>query len=126
MFLLPFKMRGEPKTFVLAGILNGNLYREESQNIPVNMLLSVCFILVALLVSLPFLKIFFLSNEENIKINDVRAIITVVFVIPFFVTLVFAGILISMDNNKFSSKNLASLQNNVQHNFYSHLNGCYY
>lgn len=121
LFVLPFKMHGEPKTFILAGIVPYDAYREQSQNIPVYLLLSVCFVLIILLVALPFLKIFFLSAEENIKLNDVRAIITVIFVVPFFVTLVIAGILISMDTDKFTNKTLASLQYNVQKNFYNEL-----
>ena len=67
------------------------------------MLLSVCFVLIIFLLALPFLKIFFLSAEENIKINDVRAIITVIFIIPFFVTLLSAGAWLSYYSNNLTT-----------------------
>ena len=88
MFLLPFKINSEsPETYVLAGIVANQTYKEESQDIPVDLLLNVCIILVVLLLMLPFLKIFFLSAEENITLKDVRTIILVIYIIPVFVTL---------------------------------------
>ncbi|HEY2727710.1 MAG TPA: hypothetical protein VGI61_11090 [Parafilimonas sp.] len=119
MYLVPFKIKSE--TFVIAGIVSYDTYRDQSQSVPVSLLLSVCFVLIIVLVALPFLKIFFLSAEENIKINDVRATIAVIFIIPFFATLISAGIWLSLDSDKASTEVLSSLQNNIQNNFYSEI-----
>ena len=121
-FLLPFKMQSNlNETFVLAGIVSFDTYRDQSESIPVYMLLSVCFVLIIFLLALPFLKIFFLSAEENIKINDVRAIITVIFIIPFFVTLLSAGAWLSYYSNNLTTGTLSSLQDSLQKNFYDEL-----
>ena len=50
MFLLPFKMKLNPsQTYMLAGIVPYNLYRSQSESIPVYLLLTVCFILIIVL-----------------------------------------------------------------------------
>ncbi len=122
MFLLPFKMKSDPsETYVLAGLLSNNMYRQQSQSLPVDLLLSLCLVLIVLLLALPFLKIFFLSAQENIKISDVRAIITVIFIIPFFIILLCAGILLALYGDKLTTSILSSLQNNIQENFYKEI-----
>ena len=123
MFLLPFKINSEsPETYVLAGIVANKTYKEESQDIPVDLLLTVCLILVVLLLMLPFLKIFFLSAEESITLKDVRTIILVIYIIPVFVTLVCSAIWLTLYKKEQTKEMLQNLQQNVEKNFYSEIN----
>ena len=123
-FLLPFKLLppDASDTYVLAGIVSADAYKAQSQSIPVDLLLSLCFILVVLLLILPFLKIFFLSARENITIRDVRTIIFVIFIIPFFIVLVCSSMWLYLYRAKWTTDVLQSLQNSIVHNFYNEIN----
>lgn len=123
-FLLPFKMPSYNTTFILTGIMKQDTYDQQVQNIPIMFLLSVIFILVTLLLALPFLKIFFLNNEESIQLHDIRAMVAVVFIIPFFLCLLYAGIWIYRYENTFINDTLASMQNSIKNNFYTEIKQC--
>ncbi|MBV9961413.1 MAG: hypothetical protein JO072_04130 [Parafilimonas sp.] len=121
MYMLPFKVSFDSSTFIIAGVMSADTFQSQSESVPVDLLLTVCFVLIILLLALPFLKIFYLSPEENIKINDIRTLIVVIFIIPFFVTLVSSGIWLSLFADSFSTNVLSSLQDDIKKNFYQEI-----
>jgi len=124
-FLMPFKMKIEPdQTFVFAGIISKKDYNQQSQNIPVDFLVTVVVILVMLLLCLPILKIFVLSPEENIRIADVRFIIASIFIIPLVITLISATAWLYIYPERFTLNVLSSLQNDITDNFYREIEQC--
>ncbi|MCW3109282.1 MAG: hypothetical protein JWQ09_3788 [Segetibacter sp.] len=123
MFLLPFQVKKIPnQTFVLAALLSEKSYRQQSQTIPVNFLIYIGLIFIILLLALPFLKIFVLSFHENINIADVRFIISVIFIIPFVVTLACSAIWLYKYPETFTNEVLSSLQNNITSNLTNEIN----
>lgn len=122
MFVVPFKIKSVAgKTFLLAGLITQKNYRQQSQAIPVNFLFTAGFILVLLLLALPFLKIFVLSTQENITIADVRLIVAAIFIIPFVITLFTSALWLYKYPEKFSSDVLTAMQNSIKSNFYSEI-----
>ncbi|MCW3113925.1 MAG: hypothetical protein JWR18_2321 [Segetibacter sp.] len=122
MFIVPFKIKSVAgKTFLLAGLITQTKYRQQSQAIPVNFLFTVGFILVLLLLALPFLKIFILSTQENITIADVRLIVAAIFIIPFVITLFTSAIWLYQYPEKFSNDVLTSMQNSIKSNLYNEI-----
>ncbi|MDB5247556.1 MAG: hypothetical protein JWQ40_1950 [Segetibacter sp.] len=123
MFLMPFQIPSiSTETFVLIGLISEESYRRQSNNVPVDFLLTLGLILVLLLLVLPFLKIYVLSLHENINISDVRLIIAVIFIIPFVVTILSAAIWLYIYPHRFTNRVLSSLQNEVTDNFYKEIN----
>jgi len=120
-FLLPFKMPSYPETFVFAGIMQEDVYNQQVQNIPIFFLLSVIMIIAALLLALPLLKIFILSAEESVHLADLRAIIAVIFIFPFLLTLLCTGTWISKYQDNFVDTTLSNLQRNINSNFYKEI-----
>ncbi|TKK69335.1 hypothetical protein FC093_08445 [Ilyomonas limi] len=122
MFLLPFQLQpGASDTYVLAGIVSGDVYKAQSQSVPINLLVTLCVIIVVLLLVLPFLKIFFLSAQENITIRDVRIIIVVIFFIPFFIVLVCSSTWLYSYRTRWATAVLQHLQNSITGNFYKEI-----
>ena len=122
MFLMPFQMNVAPnQTFILTGITQKNNYNSQSQNVPLDFLLTVVFILVLLLLCLPFIKVFILSVHENITITDVRFIIASIFIIPFFIILSSSSAAIYQYSDNFTKQVLLSLQNEIEMNFYKEI-----
>jgi|GEM_PF-7067843 len=122
-FLLPFQIRSvSAETFVLAAMIPESSYRHQLQSIPVSFLISVGLVLIALLLSLPFLKIFVLSFHENINIADIRFIIAVIFIIPFVVSLACSAVWLYKYPKNFTDGVLSSLQNQITANLLNEVN----
>ena len=67
-FLLPFKMQTDlSQIFVLAAIIPLSTYQDQSQSIPVYMLLSVCFVLIGFAGGLAFFKNIFFKRRRKYK-----------------------------------------------------------
>ncbi|MEP7141718.1 MAG: hypothetical protein ABI707_02550 [Ferruginibacter sp.] len=125
LFLMPFQMKAAPnETFVLAGIISANNYSRQAQDIPLDFLITVVFILVFLLLCLPFLKVFVLSSHENISLADVRFMIASIFIIPFIITLLASSIWLYFYPDRFTNTVLSSLQNELKANFYKEIREC--
>jgi hypothetical protein len=103
-------------------LLSEKSYRHQSQTIPVNFLICVALVFVVLLLALPFLKIFVLSFHENINIADVRFIISVIFIIPFVVTLGCSAIWLYKYPESLTNDVLSSLQHNITDNLNDEIN----
>ena len=120
-FLLPFKMPSYSETFVFAGIMQQDIYNQQVQNIPIFFLLTVIMIIAALLLALPVVKIFILSSDESVHLTDLRAIIAVIFIFPFLLTLLCTGTWISKYQDDLVDETLHSLQQNINTNFYTEI-----
>ena len=126
MFLLPFKLKpGDTETYVLAGIMTNEAYGSFIQSIPLTLLLSLAVLLVIVLLALPFLKVFFLSPDETITITDVRNIIVVIFIIPFFITLACSTTWLYLFRANWTTNVLQQIQNDVNRNFYNEIKSSY-
>jgi hypothetical protein len=123
LFLYPFTVTAISEgTFILSGLISQKDYQQQSQASPVSFLFAFGFLLVLLLLALPFLKIYVLSIQENITIADVRLIIAVVFIIPFVITLFTSALWLYKYPEQFSTEVLSSIQENVKRNLYREIN----
>lgn len=71
-FLLPFQLQGQ--TLTLTGLLPTSEYHQNLQRIPFVLISSLLFIFVFILISLPYLKVFFISQGDRIGIIDMALI----------------------------------------------------
>lgn len=120
-FLQPFKMPSYNETFVFAGLMQQDVYNQQLQDIPMLFLLSIIMIITALLLALPFVKVFILSAEESLHLTDIRSLIAVIFIFPFLATLLSAAIWINQYQNERIRSTLGNLQENIQTNFYKEI-----
>ncbi|QNA45928.1 cache domain-containing protein [Lacibacter sediminis] len=71
-FLLPFKLQEQQLT--LTGLLPASEYHQKLQRIPFVLISSLLFIFIFILISLPYLKVFFISQGDRIGITDMTLI----------------------------------------------------
>jgi len=68
-FMLPFQLG--PNTLILTGLMPGIEYRQRLQNIPFSTVNVIIIVFIFILISLPYVKVFFISPEEHFGIKDI-------------------------------------------------------
>jgi len=68
-FILPFQL--EHNTLLLSGIVPDKDYLQRLQQIPFNLVSLLLIVFIFILISLPYIKIFFISREEHISVGDI-------------------------------------------------------
>lgn len=120
LFLHPLRI--EHKLYFLGGFINNNSYKNNAQNFPISYFLIISILIIIILISFPFLKIFLIGSHENISINDVRAFIAMIFIIPFLFVLICWAFWVNKAENKRTDQALSNLHNQVNTNFYKEIN----
>lgn len=82
LFLLPFSFNNE--SFFLAGFIEDHGYKLSVTSSSSWIFLVIISLLLAIIISLPILKIFLLGKQENIMITDVRMLMVSLVVAPVF------------------------------------------
>ncbi|WP_336517811.1 hypothetical protein [Pollutibacter soli] len=122
LFLFPFKMQGvSNETYVLAGLMENENYNRHVQNMPVLLLATVIFLIIIVLLSLPFLKIFLLSANESVHLADIRSLIAVIFIIPFFMILAAATLWMYADRDLSVNEQLEYLHTRIKKSFFTEI-----
>jgi hypothetical protein len=73
LFLYPFLFHGQRTT--MAGLISSARYTSTYESVPLPLIVSASVLLLLLLVSLPFLKIYIIGSHERITTFDLRMII---------------------------------------------------
>jgi len=68
-FMLPFQLGHN--TLILTGLMPGVEYRQRQQNIPFSTVNAIIIVFILILISLPYVKVFFISPEEHFGIRDI-------------------------------------------------------
>jgi hypothetical protein len=68
-FMLPFQLGHN--TLILTGLMPGIEYRQRLQNIPFSTVNTIIIVFIFILISLPYVKVFFISPEEHFGIRDI-------------------------------------------------------
>ncbi len=119
MFLCPFKYSDQ--TFILGGLLSSRTYRQSLTASSYPVIITIASLVILIIISFPFLKIYFLSRRENINITDVRTLVAAFLLGPsFFVLLLGTGYMYTLGDKR-TTELLASLHTSVQRNFYGEL-----
>ncbi|HSU50780.1 MAG TPA: hypothetical protein VLJ41_09325, partial [Segetibacter sp.] len=120
LFILPFKL--DNQRLVIGGFISDHNYKVNSRSFPVLPLVILAVLLVVILASLPFLKVFLLSPQENISVRDVRSIIAMIYIAPFiFIILISCAWLYSRAEETAITA-ITDLHSEVSKTFYKEIN----
>ena len=117
LFLLPFRLRHIP--LLLGGFISAHDYKINSQDFPAGYLLLVALLLVIILFSLPFLKVFLIGPQENISAKDIRSLISMLYIMPFIFMLLISAAWLYFVTDRQSAGQLKTLHDQVAENFYA-------
>ncbi|MEO6455303.1 MAG: hypothetical protein ABIN97_14580, partial [Ginsengibacter sp.] len=119
LFLFPFRIQGQK--LLLGGFVSNHTYKANTHSFPVTLLVVLGILLISLLISLPFLKIYLIGPQENISVKDIRSVVAMIYVIPVFLVLLGSAIWLHYTNTYSSNKNLQGFHNHVKANFYDEI-----
>lgn len=122
LFIYPFRNTGE--FYLLGGFIGNHEYQVNSNRFPLTYILTIAVLIIIVLLSIPILKIFLIGSYENISINDVRALIAMIFITPFLFILFNWTFWIGKAESKKSEKALATLHQEVIKNFTREIGEC--
>jgi hypothetical protein len=122
LFLSPFRINNQ--RYLLGGFISQRDYKILSQDFPIEYLAILGVIILISLLSLPFLKIFLIGLKENITIKDLRAVIAMLFIIPFLFILALGAYWIYTDESNTSTDELKTLHNKIAETFRQEIAGC--
>lgn len=120
LFTYPFKINtngSHGRTYLISGFIKKSDYRAATQDIPIEYFVWLTLLVLLLLLSLPFLKLFYLGRNENITVINVRSAVTVFFILPFVITVIILVLLEQTTINRATNRQLAFLDSNIQVNF---------
>ncbi|MGI8636940.1 MAG: hypothetical protein ACR2KZ_16220, partial [Segetibacter sp.] len=120
LFILPFRL--DNQRFVIGGFISNHNYQVNSRSLPVLPLVILAVLLVIILTSLPFLKIFLLSPQENISVRDVRSIIAVIYIIPFICIILISCAWLYSRAEESTKAAISDLHSQVAKGFYNEIN----
>jgi len=90
MYVRPVNL-SDTKTIYVAGIIEKQYYRQQAFSIGTNTSIILVFVFVLLILSLPFVKIYLIDQNERLKTRDVMAGFFVLMIGSGFVTLSLIG-----------------------------------
>jgi hypothetical protein len=122
LFLYPFRL--DNHRYMLGGFISNQDYKSQSQDFPLKYLFIIGLLIILALLSLPFLKIFLIGSGENITIKDVRAIIAMLFIMPFLFVLLLSSLWIYKTEGSSSTAVLKKLHHDVTGSFTGEIATC--
>ena len=119
LFLYPFEM-GSQK-LILAGLIKDSNYREANLKIPFSFFSVFIVLLLLLMIHLPILRIYILSQNERIRERDIRLIIASYFIAAFFGFFLFTKIFLDKEQAVQNKKNIDTLSCKIIDSFQNEL-----
>ena len=119
LFLFPFRIQHQK--FLIGGFVTSHNYKVHTHSFPVTLLVVLAILLISVLFSLPFLKIYLIGPQENVSVKDVRSVIAMIYIIPFFLVMLGSAIWLQYTNNIGSDNGLEAFHEQVKTNFYNEI-----
>lgn len=119
LFTLPFRFGGQ--FLSLSGFIDLHEYKSNITGSSYPVLLLIGSMMVIVLISLPFLKIFFLGRKENLTITDIRLLITAFLAGPALFVLMISTVNTYYHTDNRTDNFLDSLHKKVKNSFYNEI-----
>ena len=118
-FLLPFQL--EHNTLILAGLMPETQYEKRLQDIPFGTVSCVAIIFILILISLPYIKVFFMGKEEQRGIRDIAFLGTTLFIGTAVLLLILQQLLMQTGERLRVKDNLSRLSDSINAKFHEEI-----
>jgi hypothetical protein len=98
MFITNFQLAGQD--LILCGFVKTGTYRSKLNTIPVNLIYPIVVLFFLILIFLPFIKIFLMSNNEQMHMGDFIFAILSLFLGATMITIISIQLLLLVSSNK--------------------------
>ena len=119
LFVLPFRLGNQFLFF--GGFIEEHHYKGNLAGLRLPDALVIASLLIIVIISLPFLKIFFLGRKENLTIADIRLLITSFLAGPALFVLALATIQTHYYTDKRTDNFIDSIQGKIKNSFYKEI-----
>ena len=123
-FLLPFQL--ERHNLILAGLMTETEYEERLQSIPFGSVSCVAIIFVLILISLPYIKVFFIGREEHWGTRDVAFLAVTLFVGTAVLLVIFQQLLMQTGEGLRTRNKLYTLSDRINTELHKEISLAYF